>query len=145
LRLKFQIPNLSSTKNVSSVPPSSSSSDSVKFSIDIGSSVVSSRMAQQSQRMRGVGGRATTDVGKGKSLILDTKKIGSTIKTKSSANRKVRKIDNEEVYENENTRYPTERPNHEFDTSNILPDREGASSSYGTRGEMICLYICIHI
>jgi hypothetical protein len=135
LRFKFQMPNISSTKHPS-VPSSSSSVESVKFNIDMGSSSSSSRMAQQSQRMRG----GCTDVGKGKSLILDTKKIGSIVK--SSSKRKVRKIDDNEI--DDSTRYPIERPNHEFDTSNILPEREGASSSYGTRGKRVSAAFLLH-
>ena len=145
LRFKFQMPN-GATKNdrQSYSLPEDSQIQGTKFNITIGSSSsqansVKSRMAIQSDRMRASRAGQTTG------LLLTTKKTnGIPAVSKAAAKRKVRKIDEYE-YESEESSRRGVSVSHEFDTANILPEREGTEGGrYSTRGRRVSAAFLLH-
>lgn len=106
---------------------SSSSSGSSSQSLDL-----RKRMAMQSERMKGV------RTGQTSGLILSAKK-GNAVISKAAAKRKVRRVEEYEYEED----VPRPAPvSHEFDTANILPEREGGR--YSTRGKRVSAAFLLH-
>ena len=148
LKFKFQMPSMLSVneKSVGDL-----SSNSMKFNIAIASNSSSSsfqanqlksRMALQSERMKNNRSTAATASG----LVLNTKKIGVRINLpKSSVKRKIRKL---EEYEDDFEDRPVpvmNTVNHEFDLSNILPEKEGGGGGrYSTRGNRVSAAFLLH-
>jgi Jumonji helical domain len=106
---------------------SSSSSGSSSQSLDL-----RKRMAMQSERMKGV------RTGQSSGLILSAKK-GNAVVSKAAAKRKVRRVEEYEYQEDIQRPAPV---SHEFDTANILPERQGGR--YGTRGKRVSAAFLLH-
>lgn len=155
LRFKLQIPSLS-TKSTSSIDTKSfilpstvkeeDTSSSTKFNISISSSssgsssqslLLKNRMAAQSSRMNS--GRTNQTAG----LPISSRKSGVAV-TKAASARRVRKIEEYESEEDDDVPRPAP-VSHEFDTCNILPEKEGAGGGrYSTRGKRVSAAFLLH-
>lgn len=155
LRFKLQIPSLS-TKNTSSIDTKSfilpstvkeeDNSSSTKFNISISSSsscsssqslLLKNRMAAQSSRMNS--GRTNQTAG----LPISSRKGGVAV-TKAASVRRVRKFEEYESEEDDDARKPAPVI-HEFDTCNILPEKEGVGGGrYSTRGKRVSAAFLLH-
>jgi Jumonji helical domain len=144
LRFRFQMPSL--LPKTARQPYEANDVDiadgsSTRFNIAISSSSSSSssqsldlrkRMVMQSERMKGV------RTGQTSGLILSAKK-GNSVVSKAAAKRKIRRV---EEYEYEDDIQRPAPVSHEFDTANILPEREGGR--YGTRGKRVSAAFLLH-
>ena len=155
LRFKFQMPGHSTnnaplldskSSRLSSTGTNEDNSSSTKFNISISSAsagsssqslLLKNRMAAQLSRMNH--GRANQTAG----LPISSRKNGVTV-TKAASARRVRKIaEYESEDDDENPR--TAPINHEFDTSNILPEKEGVGGGrYSTRGKRVSAAFLLH-
>lgn len=144
LRFRFQMPSMlpkGARQPYDANDVEVANSSSTRFNISISSSSSGSsyqsldlkkRMAMQSERMKGV------RTGQIPGQILGTKK-GSAAVSKAASKRKVRRVEDYEYEED------VERPapvNHEFDTANILPEKEGGR--YSTRGKRVSAAFLLH-
>lgn len=144
LRFRFQMPSMlpkSVRQSYEENDVDFADSSSTRFNITISSSSSGSssqsldlrkRMAMQSDRMKGV------RTGQTSGLILSAKK-GSTVVSKAATKRKVRRVEEYEYEEDIQRHAPV---SHEFDTANILPEREGGR--YGTRGKRVSAAFLLH-
>ena len=152
LRLRLQMPG-HFTKNEPLLDSKSSiltsckeDSSGTKFNISISSSAATSssqslllrnRMAAQSSRMNV--GRTNQTAG----LPISSRRSSVAV-TKAASARRVRKIAEYESEDDDET--PRTAPvSHEFDTSNILPEKEGVGGGrYSTRGKRVSAEFLLH-